>query len=82
MSRLRSPLSYRLFLRTCLTGCLVGCLLTGLAHAGPAPWFVWRSKLDGKEVCAQASPGAGWVQQGGPFLDADCRKLPPRLLPM
>jgi len=61
---------------------LAGCLLAGLAQAGPAPWFVWRSKLDGKEVCAQASPGAGWVQQGGPFFDADCRKLPPRLLPM
>jgi len=63
--------------------CLLSSLLAGWnAQAGPAPWFVWRSKLDGKELCAQASPGAGWVQQGGPFLDASCRKLPPRLLPM
>ncbi|RUP23789.1 MAG: hypothetical protein EKK45_28050 [Curvibacter sp.] len=61
---------------------LIACLLVGLAQAGPAPWFVWRSKLDGKEVCAQTSPGSAWVQQGGPFLDSDCRKLPPRLLPM
>lgn len=78
MFRPRSLPSGRLFLRISLAGCLLG----GLAQAGPAPWFVWRSKLDGKEVCAQASPGSGWVQQGGPFLDADCRKLPPRLLPM
>lgn len=78
MNRLRFPLSGPLFLGIGLAA----CLLVGLAQAGHAPWFVWRSKLDGKEVCAQASPGAGWVQQGGPFLDADCRKLPPRLLPM
>lgn len=57
-------------------------LLAVPALAGPAPWYVWRSKLDGKELCAQASPGPGWVQQGGPFIDADCRRLPPRLLPM
>lgn len=79
---MRSTLSARVFWRCCLVGCLVGCQFAGLAQAGPAPWYVWRSKLDGKEVCAQASPGAGWIQQGGPFLDADCRKLPPRLLPM
>jgi len=78
MGILWSPLSGRTF--RCL--CLIGCLVAGLVQAGPAPWYVWRSKLDGKEVCAQASPGAAWVQQGGPFLDADCRKLPPRLLPM
>jgi hypothetical protein len=78
MHRLRFPLPGPLFRSIGLAG----CLLAGLAQAGPAPWFVWRSKLDGKEVCAQASPGAGWVQLGGPFFDADCRKLPPRLLPM
>ena len=29
-------------------------------HAAPAPWYYWRSKVDGARVCAQTSPGPGW----------------------
>jgi hypothetical protein len=40
--------------------------------ADPAPWFYWRSKLTNERVCAQFSPGNGWVQDGGPYKDARC----------
>jgi hypothetical protein len=44
------------------------------AHAARAPWFQWRSLTNGQEACAQASPGPGWRQVGGPFVDAACRR--------
>ena len=43
--------------------------------AGPAPWYTWRSKLDGKQVCAQTSLGQGWEKARGPFKDSHCTKL-------
>lgn len=61
--------------------CSLGALAPSL-WAGPAPWYVWRSQLHGQELCAQTSPGEAWVRQGGPFVDADCRRSPPRLKPM
>ena len=42
--------------------------------AKPAPWYQWRSKVDGKIVCAQASPGKGWRQARGPYRDAHCEQ--------
>lgn len=39
---------------------LVLWLATIQAHAAPAPWYYWRSKVDGARICAQASPGPGW----------------------
>ncbi len=59
-------------------------LLTGLAAliavacataaAAPAPWFKWRSKTDGKEVCAQTPLGPGWEKAAGPYRDSHCEK--------
>ena len=43
--------------------------------AGPAPWWQWRSKLDGKVACAQTPLGAGWEKARGPFKDSRCEKL-------
>ncbi|KPC49694.1 hypothetical protein [Amantichitinum ursilacus] len=43
-------------------------------NAEPAPWYRWISTLDGKQVCAQASPGSGWRQGDGPFRDPHCIK--------
>lgn len=42
--------------------------------AGPAAWYKWRSVLSNNDVCAQFSPGPGWVRVLGPFEDAACRK--------
>lgn len=44
------------------------------AAAAPAPWYLWRSKVDGKAFCFQASPGEGWERVDGPFRDARCEK--------
>lgn len=45
-----------------------------IAWAGPAPWYKWRSSLSDYDVCAQFSPGEGWVKVMGPFEDAGCKK--------
>ncbi|MBE2260594.1 MAG: hypothetical protein IAE88_17175 [Rhodobacteraceae bacterium] len=42
--------------------------------AAPAPWFMWRSKLDGKAFCAQTKPGEGWEKASGPYQDARCQR--------
>lgn len=44
------------------------------ASAGPAPWYLWRSPIGDHDVCAQFSPGDGWVVIKGPFQDSGCRK--------
>ncbi|RJG10775.1 hypothetical protein [Massilia cavernae] len=43
--------------------------------AAPAPWFQWRSKIDGALVCSQTPLGKGWTQAAGPFRDSHCVKL-------
>ncbi|MES2016947.1 MAG: hypothetical protein V4484_10670 [Pseudomonadota bacterium] len=47
----------------------------GQALAGPAPWYLMRSKLDGKQVCAQTPLGTGWERAAGPYADSHCTKL-------
>lgn len=43
--------------------------------AEPAPWWKWRSKIDGKLFCSQTSLGPGWEKAYGPFRDGRCEKL-------
>lgn len=48
------------------------------ALAAPAPFYLWQSRVSGKFICKQVSPGEGWVRFSGPFEDGGCRKaLPP-----
>ncbi|MCZ2497510.1 hypothetical protein GN316_12145 [Xylophilus sp. Kf1] len=61
------PLLRRLPVLACL------CVAT-LAGAAPAPWYEWRSRSSGQDVCAQTSPGDGWSRVGGPYVDAACRR--------
>ena len=51
---------------------LVLCCVTLPALAAPAPWYKWKSKLDGKTACLKVSPGAGWTKDSGPYDDARC----------
>jgi len=56
--------------RIAICAALLGAL--SAAGADPAPWYYWRSKITNDRVCAQFSPGNGWVQDGGPYKDARC----------
>ncbi|MYN44705.1 hypothetical protein GTP23_06395 [Pseudoduganella sp. FT93W] len=57
------------------TLCLLWLLLAASVQAGPAPWYLWRSKIDGQLACSQTPLGPGWVQDAGPFKDSRCEKL-------
>ena len=54
------------------TGGLVCTLAATAVLAAPAPWFYWRSKVDGQRVCAQTSPGAGWEKDSPPYDGPGC----------
>jgi hypothetical protein len=56
----------------------MGMVLAGACAtlaAAPAPWFKWRSKVDGKQVCHQTPLGQGWEKASGPYQDSHCEKL-------
>lgn len=46
--------------------------------AGPAPWYQWRSKLDGTLACSQTPLGQGWDRASGPYRDSRCERPAPR----
>ncbi len=47
-------------------------LLVTLAQAAPAPWYYWRSMLDGARVCAQTSPGPNWERDSAAYDGPGC----------
>jgi hypothetical protein len=49
-------------------------LAAGAAFAGPAPYYQWRSKLNGALACSQTPLGPGWEKSAGPYRDARCEK--------
>lgn len=51
---------------------LTACLIAAQAPAAPAPWYYWRSKVDGARVCAQASPGHGWELDSAAYEGPGC----------
>lgn len=56
-----------------LSTMLAGLVLAVSVSAQPAPWYLWKSKLNGKTYCQQTSPGEGWERVGGPFKDSNCK---------
>jgi len=54
---------------------LLAVSIAGAAFAGPAPWYQWRSKLNGALACSQTPLGPGWERANGPYRDARCEKL-------
>ncbi|MRW86668.1 hypothetical protein GJ698_21585 [Pseudoduganella sp. FT26W] len=54
---------------------MVLALCCGTLTAAPAPWWKWRSKIDGVLICSQTPLGEGWDRAYGPFKDARCEKL-------
>jgi len=61
--------------RSRLAAATLLALACGALAAAPASWWKWRSKLDGKQVCAQTPLGPGWEQANGPYRDSHCEKL-------
>jgi hypothetical protein len=49
--------------------------LCAAALAGPAPWYQYRSKIDGQYACSQYPLGPGWERAMGPYKDSRCEKL-------
>lgn len=56
-----------------ITVVAIGVAAATVASAAPAPWYHWRSKVDGARVCAQTSPGPGWERDGGPYEGPGCQ---------
>ena len=53
---------------------LLFLLLSLPALARPAPWYKWRSKVSSQTICAQTSPGEGWIKVPQPYREAHCEK--------
>lgn len=56
-------------------GALLACaalLGSSMVWAAPAPWYYWRSKVDGQRFCAQVSPGPGWERESTPYEGPGC----------
>ena len=53
---------------------LMLALFCGAAFASGAPWYAWRSKMDGTLLCTQISPGEAWYKYRGPYMESHCRK--------
>lgn len=60
-------------LRHALAAATVLCA-TLAALAQPAPWYRWTSKVDGRSVCLQTTPGPGWDRSSGPYDNAACAR--------
>ncbi|MYM25001.1 hypothetical protein GTP46_20445 [Duganella sp. FT135W] len=58
-----------------VTTTLLLALCCSTLNAEPAPWWKWRSKIDGALICSQTPLGEGWEKAYGPFRDARCEKL-------
>ena len=47
-------------------------LCSALAQAKPAPWYWWGSRVGDARICAQTSPGQGWLREDRAFRDSHC----------
>ncbi|WP_317203027.1 hypothetical protein [Janthinobacterium sp.] len=54
--------------------CIVLGVICGAALAEPAPWYLWRSKVENSYACRQLMPETGWMRVAGPFKDSHCEK--------
>ena len=68
---LRLPMSFAPRLSCALFALVL--LAPLLVQAAPAPWYYWRSLVDGQRVCAQTSPGPGWERDSAPHEGPGCQ---------
>lgn len=67
------PFASRLSCVLCALFALLVLLAPLLVQAAPAPWYYWRSLVDGQRVCAQTSPGPAWEQDSAPHEGPGCQ---------
>jgi hypothetical protein len=60
---------------TTIIVCVAAIIFSNGLNAAPAPWWKWRSKIDGTLICSQTPLGEGWQKAYGPFRDGRCEKL-------
>jgi hypothetical protein len=63
-----------LLMKTRIFFALLLALACSRLAAEPAPYYQWRSKVDGSFACSQTPLGPGWEQASGPFRDSRCQK--------
>jgi hypothetical protein len=63
--------SFKTRLGKTLSALVLG-LIAGSALARPAPWYWWASRTGDDRVCAQSSPGNGWLRENTAFRDSRC----------
>lgn len=73
MLRLPMPFASRLWCVLCALFALLVLPAPLLVQAAPAPWYYWRSLVDGQRVCAQTSPGPGWEQDSAAYEGPGCQ---------
>jgi len=49
-------------------------IMSSSVLAGTVAWHEWKNLTSGAIVCAQTSPGKGWVVFSGPYTDLKCSK--------
>jgi hypothetical protein len=47
-------------------------ILSSAGFALSAPYWIWKSNLDGRTTCQQVMQGE-WVKIDGPFRDSQCK---------
>lgn len=52
---------------------LVVLLASLRLQAAPAPWYYWRSTVDGTRACAQTSPGSAWERDSAAYDGPGCQ---------
>jgi hypothetical protein len=63
-----------LLMKTRTFSALLLALACSHVAAEPAPYYQWRSKVDGALACSQTPLGPGWEKASGPYRDSLCRR--------
>lgn len=65
---MQTPVRWRHAVTGLVATSLITCAL--LAQAAPARYYKWQGS--DRVVCAQTSPGHGWIRLNGFYVKADC----------
>lgn len=55
-----------------ITALVIILAIAATVLAAPAPYYKWKSKLDGKTNCTNVLMSGEWEIVGGPYKDSAC----------